>query len=123
MNADENKMLIGVYLRLSAFIGGHQRLFIASRRSHRHYGTLHPSRDRWGAVLRGAIGFRERNQLARGLQEAHAAGGPTGLQPLVGLLLFLRGYDGLTCVAAFPDSRTRHEFSGATAALFRHGLL
>src|ERR1017187_792517 len=61
--------------------------------------------------------------LARRLQQAHAAGGATGLQTLIGLLLFLRGYDGLTCVAAFPDSRARHEFSSAAAALLRHGLL
>src|ERR1019366_2689483 len=67
--------------------------------------------------------FVANNELADAAHAASAAGCAAGLQPLIGLLLFLRGYDGLTCVAAFPDSGARHEFSGAAAALFRHGLL
>src|ERR1017187_627844 len=124
MNADENRMLIGVYLRSSAAIKifhSYPEIATPVRRAQLQ------SEPRPGYPL-----GRERSSsrrpgfaatLARGLQQAHPAGGPTGLQPLVGLLLFLRGHDSLTCVAAFPDSRTRHEFGSTTAALLGHGLL
>ena len=58
-----------------------------------------------------------------GLQQAHAPRGATGFQPFIGLLLLLRGHDGLTGITALPDAGPRDKFRAAAAALFRHGLL
>jgi hypothetical protein len=72
----------------------------------------------------GRTGIRPSSEIAlAGLEKAHAPGSAAGLQPFICLFLFLRRYDGLARVAAFPDPGSCDELSAAAAALFGHGLL
>jgi len=70
------------------------------------------------AVVTLAVG----SSLAR-FDHAHPPGRPASFQALIGLLLFLRGDDGLAGITAFANARSRDELRAAAPALLGHRFL